>query len=186
MRIQPKNNALPKVLIGLALVSVLTGGYMLYAKYTDSWPFTVDKSTTTDNEVEIIAGKPVGDTKNTENTDDPTANKPVEFTPEEESNTSASKDNLTGIINHKSISDNQLNIRATINQLLYSGECKLLLTSESGKTVEETADITATASTSTCKGFTIPTSKLTPGKWNIEIILISGEKQGKLTSSIDI
>lgn len=184
MKIKSKSSILPKILIGLTAVVIITGGYLAYSSSTDIWPFNKNETSKEDNNRNSEGDNPISSTKDAEE-DDPTANTPVEFTPPKDSE-SPKKDILTGIINYKGVVDNSLTIRTTINQLVNSGECNLKLSAESGKIIEETAKITAGPSTSTCDGFSIPASKLSTGKWNIEITLNSSGKQGVLRSTVAI
>lgn len=92
---------------------------------------------------------------------------------------------LTGTLTTANISRDKLVIRVNIDQFLTSGKCILNLKSTTS-TIREEANIITSASTSTCEGFDIPTSELSSGKWNIEILLNSNNKTGKITGEIDV
>lgn len=61
-----------------------------------------------------------------------------------------------------------LQVRTQISRVINTGQCTLTLTRQ-GKTVTKTADIQATASASTCKGFDIPVSELSIGSWDVTL-----------------
>ncbi|MDQ3123133.1 MAG: hypothetical protein M3Q14_00385 [bacterium] len=61
-----------------------------------------------------------------------------------------------------------LQIRSMISAVTNSGTCTLTLT-KSGQTVTKTAGVQALASDSTCQGFDIPTSELSPGNWQLAL-----------------
>lgn len=92
---------------------------------------------------------------------------------------------LTGTLITANISGDKLVVRVNIDQFLTSGKCTLSLKSATS-TVEKEANIITSASTSTCEGFDIPINELSSGKWNIEILLNSNSKTGKITGEIDI
>lgn len=92
---------------------------------------------------------------------------------------------LTGYISYSDVSNDQLSIRAVIDQFV-SGTCDLTLKSN-GKTVTRSSKIINNASASACKGFDIPTSELSSGSWEI-IINLAGEnnKTGTISGVIEI
>lgn len=93
---------------------------------------------------------------------------------------------LTGVITRVDAVDGKLTLRVNIDQYLTSGICELTL--KNGANVyTETANITDSASTSTCEGFDIPTGKLaTTGAWEISIKISSGEKAGMISGKVNI
>lgn len=182
MKIKNPNNSLKKTLLTtLVIIISLVGIYTALAYSQQLWPFSEPETTVGSPD----ADKPVGEATSTDDKADPTANTPVQYGPSDGSKTQ--KDKLTGLINYKSIVDDKLIIRTTINQFTGSGACALTLVSnDSGKTVTRTADIINNPSSSSCDGFTIPVSELNPGKWTITIDMSSEDKQGTLESTIDI
>lgn len=96
-----------------------------------------------------------------------------------------SYDSLSGAITHTSVSVNALIIRTNIDQVISNGTCTLTLTK--GEEVKEyKSEIHANPSSSTCKGFDIPTSELSSGKWTINIRIESLDKSGTLTGDVEI
>lgn len=94
---------------------------------------------------------------------------------------------LDGVINFKSVADDMLTIRATINQSISAGTCSLTLTRNTDKKqVLKSAEIVQNPSSATCKGFDVPVSELGSGKWDIVIEVTSGNKTGKINGEITI
>lgn len=92
---------------------------------------------------------------------------------------------LTGAITYSAVANDTLIIRTTINQMLDSGTCKLTLTN-GATTVTKTSDIAQNPSSSTCKGFDIPTSELSSGNWHITIKIDSTDRSGTLTGNVNV
>ncbi len=93
---------------------------------------------------------------------------------------------LTGVITYAGVSGGNLMVRVNIDQYLANGTCKLKLSATSGVVYEETVDVTDSASTATCKGFNIATTKLPSGKININILVTSGEKTGTIEGEVNL
>lgn len=77
-------------------------------------------------------------------------------------------------------------IRVNINQLLGGGTCKINLIANGDTVYTDIASIIGSASTSTCEGFNIPTSKLSQGKHQIIIDLSSSGKTGQIVGEVNI
>lgn len=74
-------------------------------------------------------------------------------------------------------------IGTMINQYLSEGSCELKLTGSSGQIYTATSNIFAAASTSACGDFNID---VVPDVYQIEITLISGDKQGTITGEYSL
>lgn len=74
-------------------------------------------------------------------------------------------------------------IGTMINQYLSEGSCELKLTGSNGQIYTATSNIFAAASTSACGDFNID---VVPGVYQIEITLISGDKQGTITGEYSL
>lgn len=61
-----------------------------------------------------------------------------------------------------------MQIRVQINSIVNSGTCDITLTNGTSS-VHHSAAVSPLASTSTCKGFDIPLSELSSGKWNYTV-----------------
>jgi len=79
-----------------------------------------------------------------------------------------------------------LSIRTDINTLTNSGTCTLTLTKPGSQTITKTADVQAFASSSTCKGFDLPTSGLERGTWTATITFDNTTLNGSTTKTITI
>lgn len=194
MKIQKQSNLLKKITIAVVAVIFVVGGYLLYAYSTSSWPYEAHAETAQTNSRSEEEAQPQSNHEDTPPASAPKHNdtdKPEEKTPKKydtPKNTAPTpKSSLTGVINYKNVSDGNLTIRNTIDQLVTSGTCTLTLTnSQTGKIVTKTADIIANPSSSTCKGFSIPVSELSPGKWRIAIDMVSGNNHGTLEATVSI
>lgn len=65
--------------------------------------------------------------------------------------------------------DTALQVRTFIQTVTNTGTCSLSMKNSQGATYTATADVQALSSTTTCKGFDIPLSQLSPGPWTIII-----------------
>lgn len=111
---------------------------------------------------------------------------PQQYTPPSDMDKQSSNQ-LTGVINYKSVNDGVLSIRVTIDQRISDGTCALTLTNkETDKTVTRNADVATNPSSSTCRGFDIPVSNLSSGDWAISIKVISGDQNGNIKGSVSI
>jgi hypothetical protein len=61
-----------------------------------------------------------------------------------------------------------------------------LTLSKNGQTVTKTAAVQALASESTCQGFDIPTSELSPGTWSLTLHFENSQYQGDAQRNITI
>ena len=144
------------------------------------------------------------DVKNTTSTTTAEAATKQEQTTEEESTTEAETpesktptqndgedpntlDSLTGTVTTARVSGSNLILRVNINQYLTAGTCNLILTHQaSGATYAASANLIASASTSTCEGFDIPVSELSSGTYGIKINIASGDKTGIITGEYSL
>lgn len=80
---------------------------------------------------------------------------------------------------------NVLYIRSLIQTVSSSGKCTLSMNNDSGSVYSSSAESQPGPSTSSCKGFNIPLSKLSPGKWKIAIHYeddsVTGNTEGEVT-----
>ena len=65
--------------------------------------------------------------------------------------------------------DTTLQVRTFIQAVTTTGACNLAMKSTHGATYTATADVQPLSSTTTCKGFDVPLTQLTPGAWTISI-----------------
>lgn len=83
-------------------------------------------------------------------------------------------------------SSGQLVIRSLIQTVSNEGTCTLTLQKTDGTTVTKTAGVQASASSSTCKGFDVPVSELSPGEWRITVNYKSESLEGAAGHTVTI
>ena len=95
---------------------------------------------------------------------------------------------LTGSIVRSSVSDSTLTIVALIDQYLSSpGICLLTIEDSAGNQVYEgSSDAVADVTTSICEDFIIPTTELPAGKYQIEIVISGGGKEGRINGEVNL
>lgn len=119
-----------------------------------------------------------------EDTDIKNNNKPTTSsnTTDEDSN-----QNITIQITAVNQNDSLLQVRSSIDTITNDGHCTLTLTSESdGRAITREVGVTALAHISTCEGFDIPLSELTPGKWLLNLDYKDTSSKGAASSEINI
>ena len=79
-----------------------------------------------------------------------------------------------------------LQVRAIINEVLSTGICTLTATRSGYTTVEYTADIQASANSTTCKGFDVPLSQLQSGVWRLTLSVTTGDETGVVEQDVTI
>jgi len=93
---------------------------------------------------------------------------------------------LTGAITYAGVAGNDLMVRVNIDQYLDGGECVLNLSKNGGIVYSETVRTITAATTTTCEGFNVATSKLGSGRMNISIKISAGEKKGEINGEVEI
>lgn len=81
---------------------------------------------------------------------------------------------------------NVLYIRSLIQTVSSSGKCTLSMNNDSGSVYSSSAESQPGPSTSSCKGFNIPLSKLSPGKWKITIHYEDDSVTGNTEGEVNI
>lgn len=174
-----KNNK--KIILVCALVAILVVAAILIGLYFYNKNNSSDKINNSESqegqtsEFGYIAGTDSDEA-------DPDKKTPVQYDGENPNDNPS----LTGVVNYKSIVDDQLVIRVTIDQSLSSGTCSLKMTNAAGSVLEKNTSIVANPSSSACNGFDIPLSELSSGNWRITISLSGGDKTGVVESEVDI
>ncbi len=188
MKIRRNNPRKKSLFVSLAAITLLVIGYLAYAYAAHSWPWpprvdsqsgqldpdeTSDKSTdASDETIDKPSSKGPGKT-------------PLQYEVNPDTKNEVSQ--LSGVINYKAVSNNSLSIRVTIDQKLDEGSCSLTLTRRSdGKIVQKSAEVFLNPSSTSCKGFDIPTSELGKGSWDIDISIKSRDSKGTIKGSVAI
>lgn len=99
--------------------------------------------------------------------------------------TPTSNDKINVVITAFNQNGATLQVRVLISELLQSGDCTLRVSDTSIK-IEKTADIFATSSSSTCKGFDIDTSGLAKGTYTLSLDVKSGSRSGSVSREVTI
>lgn len=183
MQIQKRFNKLHYI-VPVALVVVLVSGataYLLVSNQSD----TQEKKSETTSKQEADAGKQSKD--ETVNSGDSSSD---QSTVDKGSNGNNTDTNQSGEVIPMSITASTQNgsvfqIRTLIQGLAPNGTCTLQL-SKGSATVTKTAGVSLFAQTSTCQGFDIPLSELTPGKWSVKASFEGDSKSGETTSEIEV
>lgn len=186
MKIQKKFRPLPLILlITVVAASLGAASYFLYFRdgapfhpLPDSKPLEINYDKPTDEQTK--AGKDAKDAtiNNSGDTDTAPGN-------EEPSGSDSKSDGLSTSITVSEVNGSTLYIRNEIRGVYASGTCVLTLTNDS-KTIRKRSGIQALAKVSTCQGFNIPTSELSPGTWNINLTVTIGDKKGTAQGSVNI
>lgn len=193
MRINKNKSSKKLILTLVILVIVAAGTASAYAYYLNN---RTSSDSTKTPQTELSADDPnyfakpdttpVPDIANTKG--DPSNKIPVQSTPNSnDQNTPTPPSTITGSITSKNKTSTTLQIRVLIDQILSGGTCKLTLTNKStGTTVVKSADILASPSSSTCKGFDIALSELKSGTYDITIAITSESQTGTITGNVGI
>jgi len=192
MKINTSKKPYKKLALMSAVIVVALLGYTTYAATTDIWPFTKSQQTagTTVNQ----PSKDTTDASSEEDTSTPAVSEDTDTTtvtdtpktPENnESSTTKNEDKIAVTITSVSNDDDVLKVRSLIEAITSSGTCTLTLTKEDSK-LTKTSGIQALPSSSTCKGFSIPTTELSRGTWSLALSVISEGKTGSTTTSFEV
>lgn len=184
MRIRKSTLKNKKLIITIAVVLVASlGGYAAFAATGQLWPFATDTVENVDYSIPTKEQQEAGDTtsdqaKDNANSDDDLPEKdddqPTDYTDEGKVNVSITSANQN---------NGQLQIR-TLIETVASGRCALTLSGS--HTVTREADTQALASSSTCQGFDVPISELSPGTWDIKINYRDNNNTGSAQKTITI
>lgn len=143
------------IIIALTYVYAFNGNLFGWKKFQN----TVRGNSTVDYGPATTEQKQAGsETKSGSNSDKPPAPTTIP---------DSTKKNVQVTITAANQNDSILQIRVLISAVEDTGTCTLTLTSTGQTTVTKTSGVQASASTSTCQGFDIPTSELSVGTWHI-------------------
>jgi hypothetical protein len=180
---QTKSKKTFLIIIALLTVAILSFSYYVFALNGNVFGWKMRPDTTSDTTINL---KPATDEEKQAGSDvkqqtadpgkpdassDPTgtdtgSNLPVTFTAVNQNGT-------------------KLQVRVEIQALVSNGTCTLTLTKNSA-TVTKTAMTQATASVSTCQGFDIPTSELSPGTWALTMNVTADGKTGQASTTTNL
>ena len=186
MTSRKRKNWLKYIATAILVVVLAIGGFMVWKSFQEDEEEPVENvSTTPVEQTPAKESESEPETKQEDSKDktETEAKKKVEQFDGEDPNENTG---LTGVITYAGVSGGNLMVRVNIDQYLANGTCKLKLSATSGVVYEETVDVTDSASTATCKGFNIATTKLPSGKININILVTSGEKTGTIEGEVNL
>lgn len=170
-------SAIALVLIGLSYYVFAMNGSLF------GWKFRAD--TTSNNSINLEPAtaeqQQAGNDAKQETIDDEGKPGTGSDTPTEPSDPSELAVSFTAVNQNGST----LQARAQISPLIANGTCTLKLTKD-GTTVTKTAAVSPTATISTCQGFDISTSELSPGMWALDLDVTSEGKTGHAATSIQV
>lgn len=195
MKIQKKQNKKIKVLILIAVILLSLAGYGLVSYKFKLWPFTQSQFSAATEE-QKNAGQDIKkrslDEASNKSRKEPSDQKSKTLqgsdpSPEPTPSSNGKKPTVGVSITATTIDkeSNTLYIRSLIQTISPSGRCTLSMHNTSGQTYSNSVELQAGPSTSSCKGFNIPLSQLSPGKWTINIHYedsnVTGDTEGEIT-----
>ena len=112
--------------------------------------------------------------------------KQEEKAPQYEGESPNKSETLTGLITFSDTVNEKLVIRTNIDQFLQTGNCKLTLSKDGVVYYSQSVGIQESVTTSTCDGYEILKTELPEGKLQIDILLESEGKSGKIIGEAQI
>lgn len=182
MYIQKNKKSKKYILVGIIAAIILLLGYATVAWNYSFWPFNNSQKTnlnapSSDEKQagEQIKAKSLDDAAK-ENPNKSGSDQPLPPAP----TPGATKSTVLVDITAANQNNPNLQIRVLIQALVANGECKLTLTKGSSS-YTVTAATSPTSTTSTCAGFDVPVSKLSPGTWKAVVDVSSSTVTGQAT-----
>lgn len=189
MKIQKKSYKKILIVSSVALALTLLS-YATYAKTQERWPFKTGKpeaSETSSNDTSN--DNPSTDkTNDKESTDSSSINSNQSASPKTPTENESTSDNSSGTpvtITSVQTIGSDVRVRSLIETVTNSGSCDIVF-EKNGKTVRQNSGIQALASSSTCKGFTIPVSQLSSGIWHITLKVTTKGNTSKATKDYKV
>lgn len=167
---------------GILIVALVTVSVVLVVKNNTDSSRPDNEEQNNSKEEEIPEKKEEQEKTEEQSTEEPEEEKVKQYDGENPNKS----ENLTGVISYAGVSGGNLMIRVNIDQYLAGGNCKLNLIKNNATIYNSTVEIESSVSTSTCKGFNIPTAGLPSGTVTIEIALESDGKYGKIVGEATI
>lgn len=195
MKIQKKQNKKNKVLILVAVILLSIIGYGLISYKFKFWPFIQNQFNAVTEEQKTagqdIKKRSLNDASNkSEKESSGQKSKTLQGSdpsPEPTPSSNGKKPTVGVSITTTTVDkdSNTLYIRSLIQTISSSGRCTLSMHNISGQTYSNSVELQAGPSTSSCKGFNVPLSQLSPGKWTINIHYednnVTGDTEGEIT-----
>lgn len=176
-----KSKSRKPMLITIVIVLALligVGAYAAYALTNDNHATKETNISQQETDAGNQAKKDTIDQSNQDSSDNTPADKG-------EQPSSPQSQEVAMTITASSQSESTYQIRTMISALVSSGTCQLQLT-KGGATVSKSAGVAAFAQTSTCQGFDVPLSELSPGIWTVKVSFNGSGKTGSVSSEIEV
>jgi hypothetical protein len=164
----------------VAYVYAFNGNLFGWTKHKDTPAINLDKPTNEQKQAGSDIKKANADKEDakgsTGNTDTPAA--PA-------APSSGSKGNVEVTITANAQNDGLFQLRTLISAVVNTGTCTVTFT-KGQQTVTKQAGVQSLPSTSTCKGFDVPVSELSPGQWDVTVTYENDTLSGKATKTVTI
>ena len=196
MKIQKKHNS-KIITLALTAILLLVVGYGLLSYKIKLWPFTKNQFNAATEEHKI-AGQDIKkrslDTPDKSNKEENQSSSETKTpqgsdpSPKPTLSSNGGKPTVSVSITATTIDKtaNVLYIRSLIQAVSSSGKCILSMNNDSGSVYSSSTESQPGPSTSSCKGFNIPLSKLSPGKWKITIHYEDDSVTGNTEGEVNI
>lgn len=185
MKIQTKKSK-KKLLIAIGIILLalcLAGAAYAYTQKLGPFKNTSTTKSTTNEEKSSGAAIKKNSLENSNNQKGSSGSDPLpEPTPSSDGGKATVGMEITAANQNESV----LNIRTLIQTISSEGSCLLKMTGSNGNGYTAMSDIQAMPSSSTCKGFDVPTANLTTGEWTIVISFENEDVKGSATKEVEI
>lgn len=104
---------------------------------------------------------------------------------DQQDNNTTSGDEVTVVISSVSVGSDTVSVRAYIEDVVSSGTCTLVMV-KGDQTVTKESAVAPGPSITGCQPFSVPTSELGSGTWDIKVSFKNSTKQGSTTTSVTI
>jgi hypothetical protein len=178
MNIHHKSHA--KLIVAMVLVVlVAAGGAFVYFKYFAPSQNKTEKSQTTDVKTPAKSddSNSAANNSDTDNTNSNNNNNP-QTPPQLENPVDQNATTLNITVNSAQVVDTNAQILVTIDQLLGSGTCTLMIGD-----YQTTANVIANPQSSSCEGFSVPLSAIGNSR-DFTLQVVSGDKSGSVSGVI--
>jgi len=169
------------VVVILLIAAGIAGYYYLQFSKNNTSPNTTGTQDTTEKKVnDINLNNPTNEQVQAgKDTKKDTVNNSTPDTP------TPSESSFNATITAANQNGSLLQVRTLIDTLSTKGTCELTL-SQGSKVVVKTADIQASANSSTCKGFDVPVSELSSGDWKLSLKVTIGTQTSTATKTVPV
>lgn len=184
----PQTKSKKIILISLAVATVLALSAVTYVYAFNGSIFGWNNKTRTVNDVDYGNAtdeqtKAGSEIKDNNQSDDP--NKVGSDKPLDPKSNNSEKNTVPVAISAAGQNGSVAQIRTLISATVNDGTCTLTLT-QGTKSVTKTADIQSLPSSATCKGFDIPVSELSAGKWQVTVTYENSTIKSSASGSITV